>query len=95
MKSGSRTKNPKKEDDIVRITVVIDMCNDKEVNETNSSVSSASGSEEEDKDRGCHPRHHDFSKAAQKLKSGRKFGNFMLISKMPHVVEIFNCFVNF
>ena len=49
MKS-SRTKNPKKEDDIVNITVVIGRCNDKEAHDTNSSISSVTDSKEEARD---------------------------------------------
>ena len=47
MKSGSGTKNPKKKDDIMKITIVIDRCNDKETQDTNSSISSISDSNKE------------------------------------------------
>ena len=37
--------------------------------------------------RGCQPRNRDFSTNVQKLKNGKKFGKFTLISKMPHLGE--------
>ena len=38
MKYGSRTKHPNKEDDIMKTSVVIDRCNDKETHDTNCGI---------------------------------------------------------
>ena len=72
MKSGSGTKNSKIEDDIMKITVVINRCNDKETHDTNGSISSVSDSKEEATDDKCVRKKLEISGNCERPRNDRR-----------------------